>query len=536
MGIFNHSKATVLSDIISEYAERSPERNALKDGRREYSFGQVEHKATRLAQLMVEQYQIRKGDRVVFIAEKACELIIGIIATWKAGAIYVPVDVKNGKDRTAFIVENVKPTVVISEEAALQKFGSVLGGRPTISYEQIAELSETPSEWTYPGTILPGDVAIILHTSGSTGNPKGVILEHQSTITYFHAQNELMQFSERSRNVNHGPYHFDVSVQDTFLPLYFGSSVYIYRGFLVSTLVINLMIQERITHLIAVSSVLALITGEGNEIERLLETSLEAVMTGGENCDVKLINKWLEALPHLRFYNGYGPSECNSLCMAYHIERPDYERTRLFPIGQAFTGTQALLVNDNHKVIEGPNKKGILCIGGPQLLRAYWNLPEETDKATLYIEEERYYITGDLASRDEAGNYYFEGRNDNEVKIFGRRINLNEIRNALQKNEEIDYAVVGTVEVEGSPTIFAYVYQSKERVKVDPERTAEQLRKSLPDYMVPKYLFVSDQLIKTSTNKINEIEIRKAVAAHILDDVMTKYDVLEELEPVKSVA
>ncbi len=509
-------KAPVLSGIITEYAQRTPERNAIKDGATEYSFGALEILSNNLAQRLVETYHVRKGQRILFIAEKASEIIVAVIATWKAGAVFVPVDRNNGANRTKFIIDNVSPAVIISSQELLTKFAEVIADIPTISYEFIRTMDKVNDSFTSKPEVVGDDIAIILHTSGSTGNPKGVVLEHKSVVAYFRAHNLLFLFDEECKNINYGPYHFDVSIQDTFLPLYFGAAVYVYRGMLISTIVINLLLKESATHVIAVSSVLALITGDKDEIQKLKGSGLKVCMTGGEICDTKLINKWLATLPDIRLYNGYGPTECNSLCMAYQIPVADYDRDALFPIGKPFDQMKVALIDGNMEEITENGKTGTLIVAGPQLMREYWNLPDHTEKAFFWLRGERYYITGDLAKRDDEGNYYFEGRNDSEVKIHGRRINLNEIRNCLLRIEDTDYAVVGTVAVNNTTSIYAYVYQSAEKKQLEQPYIIEFLRKTLPEYMIPKYVFVSSEIIKTSTNKINEQEIRKDVESKIL--------------------
>jgi D-alanine--poly(phosphoribitol) ligase subunit 1 len=282
---FFDQKSPVLSGIITEYAGRTPDRNAVKDGTTAYSFGEVETLSNNLARELVETHKVAVGDRVLFIAEKASEIIIAVIATWKAGAVYVPVDRNNGANRTLFIIDNVSPSVIISSAEMLKKFAEVIGDIPTISYEQIRAMDKEQDHFKQRPIVTEEDVAIILHTSGSTGNPKGVVLEHKSVVAYFRAHNLLYLFDEDSKNINYGPYHFDVSIQDTFLPLYFGAAVYVYKGMLIAPIVIDLILREGATHVVAVSSVLALITGEKDEIQKLKASKLQMCMTGGEICD-----------------------------------------------------------------------------------------------------------------------------------------------------------------------------------------------------------------------------------------------------------
>ncbi|WP_046754922.1 AMP-binding protein [Kordia jejudonensis] len=509
-----------MATVLSYGLQNSPQKIAVNDGSTQYSYKDLETRSDHLAALLQNRYGIRKGDRVLVIADKASEIIVVMIGIWKTGAIYVPVDKEDGILRAKYISDLIEPKLFISTKRSLERFDELIKDAPSLNYDEVTNIQRLTDDAYKKVAIAGEDASVILHTSGSTGKPKGAILSHSSIIEYFKAHNEHIQFTAKSRIINYGPFHFDISLQDTFMPLYFGASVYLFRGMFISPIIINLIKEEKITHLIAIASVLSLIAGKREQIEQLKDSSLEFCQAGGEICDVKIFNAWAELMPHIRLYNAYGPVECNSICSVYRIHKPDYNRKKPFSFGKPLKGSKAILLDEDQNVITESETKGVLAIAGPQLMNGYWKKPALTAQVFYYHNDEKYYITGDLAKRDDDGNYYFEGRRDKEVKILGKRINLNEIRNSLFKIDGIDYAIVDTVQLEAERQIYAYAYVSPKN-EISYDDILEHLRSNLPYYMVPKYLCVSNNIAKTSTNKVDERTISNALSNKIKEAAET---------------
>lgn len=493
-----------------------PDRVALKKNGRTWTFAELDRLSTLAAERMTRAYGLRRGDRVVVLAAAEPAIVVAALAIWKAGGVYAPIDVENAPKRTELMLEKLQPRLAISTAARLETAAETLGDLPTLSYEEIlagegamrGDPLETPS---------PDDAAVIIHTSGSTGVPKGAVLTHDSVTTYLRNHNAIMRFDTGSVGINNGPFHFDVSIQDTFLPLFFGARVVMHDGLFVSPIMLSLIAREGVTHLIAVSSVLDLISQDDARLKALGEKAPHTVITGGELCDVKLINRWLTHYPDVNLQYGYGPTECNSLCMSYRVARPDPDRTRPFPIGTVFPGHKAVLIDAEGAVIDEPDRVGTLCISGPQVMREYIGMPEATAAAIRIIDGERYYVTGDQVWRDRDGLHHFAGRIDTEVKIRGRRIDLAELRNALLACEDVRYAVVGTSDAGGEKRIWAFV-QTASPDRPNPARIAEAVAERVPDYMQPHWLLRATSSPKTRTGKVAEKAIAETCEAAIARD------------------
>ncbi len=314
--------------------------------------------------------------------------------------------------------------------------------------------------------------------------------------------------------MNNGPFHFDVSVQDTFLPLFFGSSVLFHRDVFVGSYIINLIRRHGITHVIAVSSVLELISRDPRHIRSLAGESLSVLVTGGEVCSPKLIALWLDSIPELRVLYGYGPTECNSLCLTYEILAPEPAREAPYPIGKPFAGMDAVLLDENDAVVSDCGITAVLAIAGPQLMAGYWRDPELTARVTRRIGARNFYVTGDFCYRDANEDFVFVGRRDSEVKLRGRRISLAEIRDAFLAQPGVSYAHIDIVEVQGDQRIASFA-QIAPIAAVDGHRLLASVSERLADYMVPRHLVTAASPPRTSTGKIATAEVADLLALHV---------------------
>ncbi|MFB7581967.1 amino acid adenylation domain-containing protein [Streptomyces hydrogenans] len=487
--------APALGDLVRTAAAAWPDRPALHDGRLGLTFAELERRATTLAAWLAGQ-GVGPGDRVAILAEKSALVPVLAVAIWKCGAVYVPLDGTAPVPRLRGLLGRLDPRVVLALD---DREPVAESGRWVGRTELDGILSGPAREWpTVPHG--PDATAYIIFTSGSTGEPKGVEITVANLVAYFGNHNEVLRFTPESRVFSLSPFHFDVSIEDTLLPLSLGAFVHQFRGMHAGAVMRAVITRERITHLIAVSTLLTMITEGGKHVTRENFPRLEMVMTGAEVCDPGVINVWKDGLPEVRVINVYGPTEATIVCVAHEIERVDPERVASYPIGRPLRGVVARIMDDGTEVHE-PDRVGELWIGGEQVMRGYYGQPEETARRVVEVDGVRHYRTGDLCSYDENGDIVFRGRNDDEVKLAGRRIHLGEIRQTVLSCPGVERAAVALVQRLGHDVIALVVMAPDRAVVADVEKRLAEL---LPSYMLPTVVAWSPELSVSSTGKTDE--------------------------------
>lgn len=487
-----------LSAIYRYGATEFPSRTAIADGDASYTFEQLEQGAQRIAATLHEA-GVRAGDKVAVLTSKRAHIPIFAGSIWKLGAVYVPIDAANPPARTERLLGQLQPAAVLGESADLANLPQ--HGPAMLSFTGLlgrASDNSAPS-WTTPSLVDEEQPAYIIFTSGSTGTPKGVMISHHSLLDYFYNHNQVLRFTPDSRVLSFAPFHFDVSIEDTILPLSLGAFVYQYRGMPISVLARRVLTKYRITHIIAVSTILTVITSDANPLTSQVLPDLEMIMTGAEVCDPKIINSWKNNFPKARVINAYGPTEATIVCLTHTIEEPEIDRTRSYPIGKPLDGVTMKIMSDDEE-IKQPGEDGELWIGGSQVMLGYLGEPEETARVVVDCGGERHYRTGDICRFDQHGNVEFVGRRDDEVKLSGRRINLREVSQPALAYATRAFAGVLT---NSSSRKLGLIVISEDGAAVL-DSVKEQLSQQLPEYMRPQVLAYADQPVLSSTGKTNE--------------------------------
>lgn len=503
-----------LGDLLAYGLAHSPDRDAISDGRSTLTFRQLDDLAWRIA-ARLRAGGTEPGDRIAVIATKSALMPAVALAIWKCGAVYVPLDQDAPDARLDALLSRLAPRYVIALESAYSA-----DGYPLMTPADITALcasQKTPERWDIPSRAAD-DLAYIIFTSGSTGTPKGVEITHENLSRYFVAHNEVLRFTPQSRVLSFAPFHFDVSIEDTLLPLSLGAFSYQYRGMYIGAVIRKIMASQKITHMIAVSTILTLISTPLASIAAAAFPHLTMVMTGAEVCDPKVINHWVDALPHTRIINAYGPTETTIVCLCHHIEASDRNRAESFPIGKALRDVDLLLLDENGETAE----TGELCIGGPLVMKGYLDRPDLTAEVILERDGIRYYRSGDICKRLPDGNIQFIGRADDEVKLKGKRIHLGEIRQMALSLPGVDRAAVGLVDRASGPEIGLIV------ISDDPDalpRLRQYLSVQLPAYMRPSVWATSREITLSASGKTDEKTLMARFRAASIDTKATQFEV-----------
>jgi amino acid adenylation domain-containing protein len=501
-----------MANILTAAAAAHPGKDALLDGRQRYTFGELEGLSTNFAAFLLSS-GVRKGDAIAFCSPKSATLVVAILGCLKAGAVYVPMDSKLPKDRLLFILDNVAPRFIVASRAVYGAVAADLAAPSAlIEEERLPEHFADPDGTGALPEIADEDVAYCIYTSGSTGRPKGVLIEHGSVDVFFRALAEVMTVTADSRCMNTSELYFDVHVMDLFFPLHRGATVHLSLAPMVANRLLQTLERQRITHFTAVGPLMTLIS-EGSAFEPSDLSSLERVMTGAEIINVDTMQKWLRKVPGLTLVNGYGPTEATVICTAYLIDQIEPGRAAFYPIGKPMRDTRVVLL-DGDRIVTEPGVQGELLIGGPQVMQGYKNDERQTDERIRVIDGERYYRSGDLCEWLPDGNLHYAGRNDEEIKLSGFRINLNEIKRVMDASASVreSHPVVAVHPALGKVIAACFTRADGE---VDDEPAGDGLfgqlqsvfRHELPYYMVPSLYFQFDRFPTMPSGKTDKKQI-----------------------------
>ncbi len=462
---------------------------------------------------------VESGDRIGLCAPKSIGSVAGIFGTLKAGAAYVPVDAGAPAARNAFIfqdcavkailldkkllneLQNEFPSGVLSVAAefdVLREFGSDL---LLVSVNEQAASSNAGASM---------ELAYILYTSGSTGQPKGVMHSHSTALSFVDWCSEEIKPTEKDRFSSHAPFHFDLSILDIYVPLKHQAAVILIGeapGKQPLKLA-ELIAREQITVWYSTPSILRLLVDFG-KMKAADYPKLRLVLFAGEVFPIKNYLALKEIWSRPRYYNLYGPTETN-VCTYYEVaEDHAWEATETFPIGRKCSGDNTITADKHGKPLP-PGQQGELYVSGGSVMLGYWNLPEQNELAFFTDESgTHWYKTGDIVQDDGDGSYLFFGRRDRMVKRRGYRVELGEIESALYTHPSVtEAAAIDLPDAESGVLIVAYLSWSSDE---DPSilELKQHCARNLPAYMIPDRFRTVSALPKTSTDKIDYQKLRK---------------------------
>jgi amino acid adenylation domain-containing protein len=524
-----------LSQLLDAAVARRPEHTAVTDEHGQgLPFAALGLGADRLATRLA-RWGVGRGDRVGLWMPKSLQTVTAIHGILRSGAAYVPVDPTGPAARAAniFAAAGVKAVVVDCALAeALRETWRGTGPLPRLIVvdPRSTETSHARSPrrdgtadaviaagdayWTEimaddaPSPLAPcrdpDDLAYILFTSGSTGQPKGVMLSHANAFTFLDwCQATLGPWADDDRFSSHAPFHFDLSIFDLFVSCRNAATLVLIGESLAKEpeLLGELLAAGRFSVWYSAPSILALLTRHGR-LDRPGSAGPRLVLFAGEVFPVGPLRTLRRLWPEARIWNLYGPTETN-VCTAHPIPAtiPD-DRTEPYPIGSVCPPVQARVVDELDRNVPA-GAIGELVIAGPGVMRGYFGQPELTAGA-FFIDAEgsRWYRTGDLVDDDGTGCYQFHGRRDRMVKKRGYRIELGEIESVLYRHDGVDRAAVVARADESGVSIAAFV-----ALKPDQKRSIIAMKRHctvyLPNYMVPDTITFMNSLPATSTDKVD---------------------------------
>jgi amino acid adenylation domain-containing protein len=496
-----------VQELFEARAAATPAACAIAFNDQRLSYDEVNTRANQLAHHL-RGLGVRANDLVGVYMERGTDAVVAILAVLKSGGAYLPLDASYPQERLAFIMQDAGARVLLTHARHVSALRN--GEATVICLDADGEAIATRSGDNPERRSLPQHPAFVLYTSGSTGNPKGVVVSHGNLINYYFAWEHTHQLQ--------------ASINAVFQMTYFSFAVF--QGDVVRALCSGkkLVICPR-EALLSPQQLYELMRDEQADFAEfvpvLLRGLLEFLETSGSRLDFMRViivgaDRWyvrehrrVQRLcgPQTRFVHVYGLSETTLDSTYFVATTAELDEHQLVPIGRPFPNVQAYVL-DAHRRPVPVGVTGTLYIGGAGVAGGYYNRPDLTAErfiADPFSEHHgaRLYNTGDLARYLADGNIAFLGRSDQQVKIRGFRVELGEVEACLEQHPAIRAAVVQAWQPTAGTTQLAAYYVATENQTPATSEIQQFLARKLPDFMVPSYYMALEALPLTPSGKIN---------------------------------
>jgi len=512
-----------LLERILAHADRTPEHAAVQDPTRALTYGGLRAEVEGVAAGLGEE-GVEPGQRVALHLTNSVDFVVAALACTAIGAVFIPLAVTDPVRRLEIVLEDSAPSLVVTAGP-----GSESGGGSTatpaallpVRHRQVAlpalrraaggGAARAEPPWDRP--------IYAIYTSGTTSAPKGVLVNQGAFLAALTHAIDACGFDADTRALSVSAVHFDGSFATVFSTLVAGGSlVFVPRdALLFPRTFINVVERERITHTGFSPTYLHLLLTDPR-LSRLSASSLKMIAVGGEACPGADVAALWQRVPQVAVFNRYGPTETTVTVTHHRVSAAD-TALPIVPIGVPHPGVVFEILDDDGRVIEGPNVVGELYIGGDQLMAGYLDAPALTAEVLRddFVAGETLYRTGDLVFRNAAGQYCYVDRVDRVIKRSGVRISLVELTHALRGVPGVTAATCSTFEAgDGGNGIVGFVVLADE-VRQPPaagepggdttasaRRIDAALRQVLPVSMLPDRIEVVDHLPMTPAGKVDE--------------------------------
>ena len=500
-----------LLEYFEKTLERCPEKTAVVCGAERLSFSQLGDRSKKLSRRIAAAANCIRRPIAVYMP-KGIGCVVSDIAIVYSGNAYMNLDIKTPAARISAILERIDPAMVMTDAEHKDALAAIWPEEKTMIWdgEDFAGLHYDQKEidkTLWP--ILDTDPLCVINTSGSTGVPKGVVLNHRSFIDFTDWANTTMGFTENEVMGCLSPIVFDIYSYELCVLMSRGGTMVLLaeNAAVFPAMLLQTLQDEKVTFIFWVPTIMVNIANMGL-LDKIPLPDIRLVWFAGEVFPTKQFNVWRRHLPNARFVNMYGPIEITLDCTYYIVER-ELADDEPIPIGNAMRNTEILLLNEENRLC-APGEEGELCVRGSSLAMGYYNNPEKT--AAAFVQNplntaypEIIYRTGDIACYNELGELMFKGRKDSLVKHSGYRIELGEIEHVIINSLKL--VQNGCVVYDYGQKHIVFYYEPVEGITVADMRKA--LGSQLPKYMLPNKFVALDELPRNANGKIDRLKLKE---------------------------
>lgn len=507
LGEFNQSRCAKCNETIQSVLEKRVLRDsysvAIKYGKERISCKIVDEKSNQFTNYLIKE-GVKKGDFVGLLMERSVDLLIVILGIIKAGAAYVPMDVKWPQKRKNHIIESCCPKYLIvdsNEKVENDYCGSVLDinkfnwenyerCKPSIKYSQ-------------------DDVVYVIYTSGTTGIPKGVMVTQKNLMNLLQWMQITYPCEKEDCYLLKTSYSFDVSTTEIFAWILGNGSVAILEKEKESDPeeILNSIQEYEITHINFVPTMFQIFVNQISEMHREVFDKVKYIFLAGEVVGHNAVGKMYGISEKVKIVNLYGPTECTVYATYYDIQNKKYIND--IPIGKPIQNVSAYVV-DSDFCLQPVGIPGELLLGGTAVSIGYYHDDKMTSKRFISVDwnkDSKVYCTGDIVQWNADGTLKYLGRKDHQIKIRGYRIEKAEIEKAISEYPKIrDVVVVEYNEKETGKVLCAYIVGEN---AIDRTELREFLKEQLPVYMIPTLFIDIPSVPYTTSGKVNMDKLRE---------------------------
>ncbi len=510
-GIYEYNLGIRFERVVEERAENIAVWFNDKDA---ISYAALNARANRIARFFLAQ-RISRDDVVCLFGEKSLDIFAAMLACLKIGAVYCILDPETPLERLRKILRTCTPKLLLGESASLDRTKAVAAEFELVVLAKDKLEVETYDDANLGETrhITGSNPSYIMFTSGSTGFPKGAVMTHANVLNLIEWSRETYSIEHDDVLTNVNPLYFDNSVFDFYAALFNGARLVPFCKAEVSDpkALVDKISAAACTLWFSVPSLLIFLqTMRATDGKNL--RSIRRFIFGGEGYPKAKLKQLYDAYSDSsRFFNVYGPTECTCICSSYEVTKDDFEILRgLPPLGYIAKNFSWLILGDDDRAVPA-GEIGELCLSGPNVGKGYFNDPERS--AASFVQNplnnrfsEIIYRTGDLVRFDPRdGKLYIEGRQDNQIKHMGYRIELEEIEAALNCLDYVSEATALHTTANGLSRIVAVVASTE---PIDDQRLRRDLGQIIPSYMIPSVFHHEPVLPKNANGKIDRLRLR----------------------------
>ncbi len=513
-----------LEAFLELSAGRFPDKIALVCNDRRLSYQELDQQSNRLAHALIRQ-GVQRGDRIAIHLENSVEAVLSIFAILKAGAVFLMSNPTTKADKLAYILNNCRAVALITDAKKLHELqpcwtqtphlksifvagtdaADAGAGKELICFENVlleGDLSvQAPSK-----KCIDVDLAALVYTSGSTGRPKGVMLTHLNMVSAATSITTYLGNTPDDIILNVLPLSFDYGLYQALMAFKMGATLILERSFTYPYAVIEKLIGEKVTGFPIVPTISAVLLQL--DLKRYDFSSLRYITNTAAALPKHHIQQLRNLFPHVKLFSMYGLTECKRVSYL----PPEQIDIRPTSVGKAIPNEEVYIVNEEGRRV-GPGVIGELVVRGSNVMKGYWELPEETDRVLKSgpLPGEKVLHTGDFFRMDEEGYLYFISRKDDVIKCGGEKVSPKEVEEVLYSLHGIvEAAVVGVPDAVLGQAIKAFVTLG-EGARLTKQDVLRHCAQRLETFMVPKFVEFRDALPKTSSGKISRRELGVAV-------------------------